>query len=296
MANSLERYKNLGLKDSICVPYRYPMVCKELGVIIRLNFTKCHKTLQSLLVDHTLFAFRLLPQMQTQSAVSAANLLAQSAESAFPKQKRALAATEFKQAMIAYKRRAKIPQDDKDPVNLPQDVLVHLFCFLDVQSLLTAGLVCRSWNAAANDSYLWQFQYTNHFDGSESILKLTGSTDGDTDVDEKHELSNEVCTNVNQSWKENFRKVYIGRSYKFDRGYCVHCKAIVWLNNLKCPNQRLGQRAKEHQLEPLSSTQIGEYIIDELYIPLFMDSGSGSDDDREEDLEFVPRYGIWERC
>lgn len=51
--------------------------------------------------------------MQTQGAVSAANLLSQSAEAALPKQKRGLAATEFKQAKVAYKRRSKTQVEDK---------------------------------------------------------------------------------------------------------------------------------------------------------------------------------------
>ncbi|KAH9625772.1 hypothetical protein KSS87_010737 [Heliosperma pusillum] len=219
---------------------------------------------------------------ETQSAVSAANLLIQSAESALPKQKRVLAASEFKQAKIAYKRRGKILQDDKGSLNLPQDILVHLFCYLDVQSLLTAGLVCRSWNAAANDSYLWQFQYTNHFDDSESVSKFKGLADNDTAVGKQHELSTEVCTNVNQNWKDNFRKAYLGNPYKSDRGYCLCCKSIVWLNNLRCPNQGLGRRANKHELDPLSPDQIGKYIAEELELPLLTDS--------EEDNYCICRY------
>jgi len=48
--------------------------------------------------------------MQTQSAVSAANLLMQSAAAAFPKQKRVLATTEFKQAKVAHKRLSRTQQ------------------------------------------------------------------------------------------------------------------------------------------------------------------------------------------
>ncbi|XP_074281758.1 F-box protein At5g52880 isoform X1 [Silene latifolia] len=293
MTNSLEKYTNLGLRDSLSIPYKYPIACKELGVILRSYYSKSPKSLQSLVFDDTLFAFHLLPLMQTQSAVSAASLLIQSAESALPKQKRVLAASEFKQAKISYKRRGKILQDDKGSLNLPQDVLVHLFCFLDVQSLLTAGLVCRSWNAAANDSYLWQFQYTNHFDDSERVSKFKGLADNDTAVGKQHELSTKVCTNVNNNWKDNFRKAYLGNPYKSDRGYCLYCNSIVWLSNLRCPNQGLGRTANKHELDPLSPDQIGKYIVDELELPLLMYSEDHCSDS-DEDYDYVPSSGIWE--
>lgn len=45
--------------------------------------------------------------MQTQSAISAANSLLQSAEFALPKQKRALVVTEHKHAVVASKRKSK---------------------------------------------------------------------------------------------------------------------------------------------------------------------------------------------
>ena len=50
--------------------------------------------------------------MQTQTAVSAANLLIQSAEAVLPKQKRVLAVTEFRHAKIAHKRRCKDGQEE----------------------------------------------------------------------------------------------------------------------------------------------------------------------------------------
>lgn len=59
---ALERYQNLGLRESLSLSYRYPLVCKELGVILRLGFSKSPKPLQSLLFEDTIAAFRLLPQ------------------------------------------------------------------------------------------------------------------------------------------------------------------------------------------------------------------------------------------
>jgi hypothetical protein len=46
-------------------------------------------------------------RMQTQNAVSAVHLLLQSVEAALPKQKKNMAVTEFKHAMVAHKRRSK---------------------------------------------------------------------------------------------------------------------------------------------------------------------------------------------
>lgn len=46
--------------------------------------------------------------MQTQAAISAANGLLHSIEAALPKQKKVLAASEFKQAMVAQRRRRKV--------------------------------------------------------------------------------------------------------------------------------------------------------------------------------------------
>lgn len=59
-----------------------------------------------------LFNFR----MQTQSAVSAAHLLLQSVEAALPKQKKNVAVTEFKHAMVAHKRRCKAHQVEKGQI------------------------------------------------------------------------------------------------------------------------------------------------------------------------------------
>uniref|UniRef100_A0A803MKV9 F-box domain-containing protein n=1 Tax=Chenopodium quinoa TaxID=63459 RepID=A0A803MKV9_CHEQI len=230
--------------------------------------------------------FKLCTRMQTQSAVSAANLLSQCAEAALPKQKRSIAATEFKQAKVAYKRRAKTQLEEKDPVQLPQDVLVHLFNFLDLPSLVSAGMVCRSWNAAATDNYLWQLHYNCHFGDSQSILKVEGLQGGVTAEERQHTASNGVFKDANYDWKDAFRRAYSGLPswrYKYNRGYCCHCSSIVWLSNLKCPKKHLGQQ----QLRPVSPGQIVTYIFDGKKIWLLMhNSDSESDEDEDPGHKF----------
>ncbi|XP_021764988.1 F-box protein At5g52880-like [Chenopodium quinoa] len=279
MSGALRRYQKLELRKSLTLSYRYPIACTELAGILRSAYAKSPKPLQSLLLEDTIAAFRLLPQMQTQSAVSAANLLSQSAEAALPKQKRSLAAAEFKQAKVAYKRRAKTQLEEKDPVQLPQDVLVHLFNFLDLPSIVSAGMVCRSWNAAATDNYLWQFHYNCHFGDSQSILKGEGFQGGVTADGRQHTASNGVFKDANYDWKDAFRRTYLGLPswrYKYNRGYCCHCSSIVWLSNLKCPKKHLSQQ----QLRPMSPSQIVRYIFDDLKIWwLIHDSDSESDED-----------------
>ncbi|GJZ10487.1 hypothetical protein Tco_0545246, partial [Tanacetum coccineum] len=107
------RYRKLTIEDSLNRICHYPSACRELASIIKQSYSKLPKTLQSLLFQDTLIAIRLLPRMQTQTAVSAANALIQSVESALPKQKKVQAVTEFKKAMIAHKRGSKARQNEQ---------------------------------------------------------------------------------------------------------------------------------------------------------------------------------------
>nr|DAD19078.1 TPA_asm: hypothetical protein HUJ06_020541 [Nelumbo nucifera] len=142
MAGTIERYQKLGLKESLNRIYDYPLACNELSFILRGAYSKVSKNLQALMFEGTLAAFRRLPEVQTRQAVSAANLLLQAAEVALPKQKKVLAVAEFKHAVVAHKRRSKSRQDEEGTAQLPQDVLVHIFSFLDMRSLVAVGLVC----------------------------------------------------------------------------------------------------------------------------------------------------------
>ncbi|KAL2922113.1 hypothetical protein RDABS01_013604 [Bienertia sinuspersici] len=265
----LQKYQNLGLRQSLSLSYRYSLACRELGSILRIAYSKSPKPLQSLLFEDTLIAFRLLPQMQTQSAVSAANFLNQSAEAALPKQKRGVAATEFKQSKVAYKRRAKTQQQNIGLTQLPHDVLVHLFSFLDLQTLVSTSLVCWSWNAAANDKYLWQFYYNTHFGEFKSTLERDGLQGGNIAKDRQLPASD----GVDYDWKDAFRRAYIDLScqrYKYHRGYCSLCNSIVWLNNLKCPNHHARQRCGNKLLKPVSPAQVDFSLFQVLLQPVIV--------------------------
>ncbi|GAB2293991.1 hypothetical protein Dimus_028207 [Dionaea muscipula] len=274
MEGPMVRYQKLKLRESLDTPYRYPFVCKELGFILRTGYSRVPKNLQALILEDTLTAFRLLPQMQTESAVSAASYLIQSAESTLPKQKRAVAVKEFKKGKVAHKRRNKASKRDSGSLQLPQDVLLHVLSFLDMQSLVSAGLVCRSWYEAASENYLWQSHYSAYF--------------GDLDSSAKTE------------WKEAFSRVYIGfpslsRRFKFNRGYCGICDSIVWLNNVRCPNEHLVQRHREHVVKYITcQTQIVSYILDGYRANHYWDSDDfNSDDEFEVGFWDMPRVTLF---
>lgn len=270
----MERYQKLGLKHSLNQPYRYPIACDELSIIIKNAYSKLPKNLQSLIFQDSLAAFRLLPQMQTQAAISAAQGLLHSMEAALPKQKKALAASEFKQAMVTHRRRRKVQLVLEGRSQLPQDVLVHVFGFLDLKSLVTASLVCRSWNVAGSDNHLWQCIHISFFGKSSdnpNIIRLT------YDV-ERISFTPANITAANVDWKDAFKRTYRGISIKVtsQRGFCKQCNSIVWLSNSRCSNECYGKISDEHQTMPASLEQIVEYVTEES-IPS-LDSDTDSDD------------------
>ncbi|KAL7229845.1 hypothetical protein ACSBR2_008407 [Camellia fascicularis] len=174
--------------------------------------------------------------MQTQNAVSAANLLIQSAEAVLPKQKKVLSVTEFKHAKVAHKRRCKDRQEEGS-IQLPQDVVVHVFMFLDLQSLLSAASVCWLWNSAASDNHLWHLQHVMYFGDSNNCSKGRGlQRYGILENEEHMQLQMEVNAGTNTDWRDTFKKACKGNSLKkltSYRGYCGHCDAVVWLSNIQ---------------------------------------------------------------
>ncbi|KAJ0788901.1 putative F-box domain-containing protein [Helianthus annuus] len=282
MKGAVDRYHKLGLQESLSRSCNYPSACRELALILKRSYSKFPKVLQSIVFQDVLTAFRLLPRMQTQSAISAANTLLQGVESALPKQKKTLAVTEFKQAMVSHKRCSKARHSDEGLVELPQDVLVHIFCFLDLQSLVSASQVCRSWNAASRDNYIWLSIHTMFLNTLHNFSKID-KLYGRLTEHEKSECSQEsIACNNNLDWRTNFKKAYNSLSSKklvtCSRGLCTRCHAIVWVTDVgKDTTSRL--KCKYHQIKPISTSQIVEYIDGD-----YASSGSDSDSDSYDDL------------
>lgn len=295
MSNPLTRYQKLGYKESLEKIHRYPLACKELGFILRAAYAEFPKNLQALILQDTITAFRLLPGMQTRNAVSGAHVLLQSAEATLPKQKKNLAVTEFKQAMIAHKRRCKARKEEKvsGSAHLPQDILIHIFSFLDTQSLVFAGLVCWSWNLAASDDQLWRAQYATFFGSSESDTSLNISR-----PQRPKEIGNKKCTSLPEEevtgtgihWKEAFKREYSGNLSKrlvYNRGFCENCEMIVWLDNLKCSNEHCRLQSV---VKPISTCEVVEYILDG---SLMARSSSDGESDSEEDSLLMSRLWVY---
>ncbi|KAK9914362.1 hypothetical protein M0R45_038145 [Rubus argutus] len=274
MSKLLERYQKLALKESLDSIHRYPLVCKELSLILRGAYSKLPKNLRSLIFQDTLTAFRFVPGMQTRSAVSAAHLLLQSVEATLPKQKKNLAVTEYKNSMVAHKRRTKARQEEHGSTHLPQDVLVHVFSFLDFQSLVSVGLVCWPWNFAASENRLWQSQYATFFRDSYNDLSVKKQHTSRQVEDEGYTLF----------WRKAFKRAYKGMSsskkLKSSRGYCRYCQTIVWLENMKCSNEHIGLNSESQKIDPVLPSQVVEYLLDDS-ISFISSSESECDSDTE---------------
>ncbi|KAK6275455.1 hypothetical protein POUND7_005164 [Theobroma cacao] len=325
MSNSTERYQKLGLRESLTRIYQYPIACKELSSILRGAYGKLPKNLQALIFQDTLTAFRLLPdlkmhrkkkvgsfnysnikflsklaqegycnfRMQTRSANAAAQLLLQSAESALPKQKKSLVVTEFKQAKVAYIRRSRAHREETVSAQLPQDVLVHIFSLLDLQSLISVTLVCRSWSLAANDSHLWELQYSTVFGRSKTCSRTKMQQSSRLVKEDYMFLKENGDTKTHIHWKESFKRVYTGsfaKTLMSNRGYCGHCNTIVWLKNLKCSNRQCELKYESQQIKPVSPHQVAEYLMDGCISVM-----SSSDSDSESDEGPVSRLWAYPR-
>lgn len=258
-------------------------------MILRGAYSKVPKNLQALLFQDTLAAFRLLSEAGSSQGISAANLLLQAVEASLPKQKKALAVTEFKHAAVALRRHSKNRQGETESVQLPDDIVIHMFGFLDVRSLVAAGLVCRSWNVSARDDTLWKAQYSLHF-GDDLLNNALGrqwtiSVLND-EVGILHQRLQRPELRVHTDWHEAFKKRYKGhpsRVVMTDRAYCKTCRSPIWLNNkgvnvngstIKCNHH--------HMLKPMLPGQVLHFLLGDS-----MASSSSSSSDSDSDSEGV---------
>ncbi|KAG0518898.1 hypothetical protein BDA96_09G216700 [Sorghum bicolor] len=282
-----ERYREMRIGAALSRPWDYPTACGELAALLRLGYADLPKAAQALVASDVLLAFRLLPDVQTGYAVSTANVLLQAVEVALPKQKKAQAVSEFKHSIIAHKRRSRVQQNSGSP-DIPQDILVHIFSFLDMHSLVAAGLVCWSWNSAANDNKLWKMNYSIFFG-------LSHLSCNNIPVSGVHYSMNSVSDYPSFSWKESFHSKYEEcASWKFasNRAFCAHCRSVIWLSNLTCasPHHCPKNRQDEVKLRPLLPDTVAKYI---LHVEDLAASSSESDDTDDSDYEnWHPRFWV----
>ncbi|GLJ38243.1 hypothetical protein SUGI_0778550 [Cryptomeria japonica] len=281
----LQSYEELELRVALSRRWDYVEACKELAVILRGAYSKVPKNLQALMFQDTLAAFRLLPGADTSQRILAANLLLQAAEASLPKQKKALAITEFKHAAVALRRHSKFRHQEADPLQLTNDVLVHIFGFLDVRSLVSTGLVCRYWNLASKDNTLWQAKYQLHFDTclpNDAHRKKSMNNALDDKVGSHNQNLQRLELGVHTDWYEAFKIAFEGhpsRVFMSNRAYCPTCKLTFWLNNRDSSlDGRISKHSHQHRLKPMRPDQVLHFLLSE---SLESSSSSSSDSDSE---------------
>ncbi|XP_030533819.1 F-box protein At5g52880 [Rhodamnia argentea] len=292
MSSTVERYQKLGMRESLPRVHRYPITCKELSFILRAAYHELPKNLKSTVLDDTLAAFRLLPEMKTQSAVLSATLLAQAVAAALPKQKKNMVLTEFKHAKIAHKKQCKTRQEEKESSQLPQDVLLHIFGYLDFSSLMAALLVCWSWNYAASDNSLWHSYYTRVFPRADNSLKTNHQQNKSLYHDRQETPTPKGTAMPYIDWREAFKRSYIassGRNIICERGYCKHCRTVVWLNGINCSNHG-GAKSSNNEIKPVSPQQVVDYLLDDFC------SWDSDDDDSDLDDQSVSKLWAYPRA
>ncbi|CAM8986204.1 unnamed protein product [Rhodiola kirilowii] len=311
MSNPLKRYRELGIEESLTIPCRYPLACKDLSFILRHAYKKFPKNLQSQIFLDVLLAFRLLPDMERKDTEAAANLLFQTVEAGLPKQKKVQAVTHFKNAKIALKRRSKTRHRYTGSAELPEDVLLHVFGFLDLRSLLHAAQVCCNeeitktlstkysykgnayhscywvWNSAASDNHIWKKQYDTIFGNAEIRVKLQSKM---ASRSKKLSLVKDASSD-SIDWRESLKSGLTGIPSKFKshRGYCERCGTIVWLSNLKCAgeNFQLGGEQETHQVKPVKISEVVDYVLDGCASLLVLSSSDSDGETSYNDYDCV---------
>lgn len=285
----------MGIAAALSRPWDYPTACGELAAVLRVGYADLPKAAQVLVAGDVLLAFRLLPDVQTGYAVTASNGLVQAVEVALPKQKKAHAVSEFKRSVVAHKRRARIHEEPGSP-HIPHDVLVHIFSFLDMRSLVAAGLVCWPWNSAANDNKLWKMNYSLFFSichVSCNSIPVSGGAQNSNGL-LVQSCADSVLADPNLIWKEVFRNKYAECatwSFASNRALCRHCGSVIWLSNLTCaaPHHCPKNGNKEVKLGPLLPYTVADYIlhVDDLAASL------SDSDDTDSDSEDYQLRRFW---
>ena len=83
-----ERYREMGISAALSRPWDYPTACGEIAALLRIGYGDLPKAAQALVAGDVLLAFRLLPDVQTGYALSAANGLLQAVDGSLQSKRR----------------------------------------------------------------------------------------------------------------------------------------------------------------------------------------------------------------
>eukprot|EP00897_Mesotaenium_endlicherianum_P003040 jgi/Mesen1/2764/ME000170S01880 len=274
----VDDYMTLQLQPAFLRRRDYAEACRELALLLRKLYAAASKSLQAVLFDDTIVAFQRLPLMGGSEQKAAAHLLLRAAEAVLPKQRRQVAALEFKQACLTWTRNYRRlygsggggggdETDDDDAADhagaaqLPLDVMHSVLRFLDAVSLARVAAVCSSFRHLAADERLWRAQ----------MLEIFG----------EHGAP-EACppdAPVGLSWAAG--------PFTSNRADCPVCNSIQWVQIPHTdPGGDVPYRCR-HQRVMISAKQVVG-----LFLRKFARGGvlSSSDSDDSSDGEDLPEY------
>lgn len=166
-------------------------------------------------------------------------------------------------------------------MQLPLDVLLHVFSFLDMRSLVVSSLVCWDWHSAAADNTLWKFQCSLMFgDYGSKTKEQSYELLGDKKVVLRPpSTGDDASSNIN--WRDVLNRKYGGYlawTSETHRAICSRCKSIFWLSHLT--NGRTSHHHyKSFMIKPVSACKVVDYLLDETDFT----GSSSSDSDYEDD-------------
>lgn len=91
-------------------------------------------------------------------------------------------------------------ETDMSP-NLPQEMLLCIFCELDAPSLAVAHRVCRLWNDLAEHPVVWKSLVHRHFGVPTSLKKREKEL-----IKRRKEIQENLAKNID--WKSVYREVF----------------------------------------------------------------------------------------
>ncbi|KAK3138210.1 hypothetical protein QOZ80_5AG0365870 [Eleusine coracana subsp. coracana] len=158
-----------------------------------------------------------------------------------------------------------------------------------MRSLVSAGLVCWSWNSAAVDNNLWSMNYSLFF-GACNVNGINIPVVSGVQNIYGQNSTDSVSIGPNFGWKELFHDKYAEcEAWRFasNRALCGHCRSVIWLSNLTCasPHHCSKDKKDEVKLRPLLPDNVAEYILHAEDLAASSSDGDDANSDSDDEYE-----------